>query len=121
LLEALDFSDAARIEPDEFVSTMTGKQTRKQALLMYALAWVMARRVEPGLTFEEVCTYQLEVKGKPLTTEELERGQKRADAVAGVAMLANVTPDEAEGMTLAEVTAVTSITKARMRRTHRRR
>ena len=121
LLEALDISEASGIDTDDFVSVLQSKGTHTQALLLYALAWVLARRTEPDLTFEEVKTYHLEVKGTPATEEQVEREQKRAGIIAGVAMLSGVTPDEAEQMTVAEVSAVTSITKARRRNVKRKR
>lgn len=120
LLEALDLSEAAGIDPEDFVSTLKSKRSKKQGLLLYALAWIIARREEPSLTFEEVCTYHLTVTGEAPSDAELEAQQKRAAAITGVAMLAGVSTREAEGMTVAEVAAVTTITKARRRHSYRR-
>jgi hypothetical protein len=116
LLDALDIADASGVGPDEMAEVIKGPQTRRQGMLMYAMAWVIGRRIEPGLTFEEVITCHLRVVGKPLTPEQIEAEQKRALQVASVAMLAGVSPAEAEEMSVAEVAAVTSITKARRRK-----
>ena len=115
LLDALDIADVTGIDPDEMMSVLAGKRNRKQGLLMYAIAWVFARRVEPGMTWAEMLTCHLHIIGEAATEGEITAEQKRANAVVGVAMLAGVTPDQAEGMTVAEVAAVTSITKARRR------
>lgn len=121
LLEALDIVDAVGIPSSEFGRIMEQGKLRQKALLMMAVAWVVARRAEPDLTFAEVCTYQLEVVGDPVDDE---KAQARADAIVGVAALAGVTPDEAEKMTMAEVAAVTRLhtkrTVARTRPTRRR-
>lgn len=118
LMDALDIAESSGVEPDEMVAVLNGPRNRRQGMLMYAMAWVIGRRKEPGLTFEEVISCHLHIIGKPATDEVIEREQRRAVQVASVAMLAGVTPDEAEEMTIAEVAAVTSITKRR--RTRRR-
>jgi hypothetical protein len=121
LLEALDIAEAAQVDTDDFGIVISGKVgKRKQALLMYAMAWVLARRQEPTLTWMEVQTYQLTVIGKAATEGMLESEQKRAAAIAGVALLAGVSTQEAEDMTVAQVAAITSITRARRHRTARR-
>jgi hypothetical protein len=118
LLDALDIAEASGVDPDDMMTVLAGKQNRKQGMLMYAIAWVLARRVEPGLTFEEVLTCHLHVVGTAASDEKIEAEQQRALAVASVAMLAGVSMPEAEQMSVAEVAAVTSIHKAR--RTRRR-
>jgi hypothetical protein len=115
LLEALDISDASGVDVDDMDKVIRGRQTKQQGLLVYAMAWIVAKRQEPGLTFAEVCTYQLELVGTPASSEAIEREQKRAVAVTSVAMLAGVSNEEAEQMTIAEVSAVTSIHKSRNR------
>jgi hypothetical protein len=120
LMDALDIAEASGVDADDMVTVLSGPRTRRQGLLMYALAWVVAKRQEPDLTFAEVLTYHLTVAGTPATDEKIESERKRAMAVTSVAMLAGVTPDEAEVMTIAEVAAVTSISKARRRNARRR-
>jgi hypothetical protein len=115
LLDALDIADASGVGVDEMVDVLKGPQNRTQGLLLYAMAWVMGRRVEPGLTFEEVKSCHLHVVGSAASDDVIEAEQKRAAAVVSVALLAGVSPAEAEDMTVAEVSAVTSITKARRR------
>jgi hypothetical protein len=110
LLEALDIMDASGIPSSEFVRVMESGKLRQKALLMMAVAWVVARRVESDLTFEEVCTYQLEVIGDPVDDE---RARKRAETVVGVAKLAGVSSEEAKGMTMEEVAAVTRLHQRR--------
>jgi len=115
LMEALDIADASGVDVGDMQTVIMGPQNKRQGLLVYAMAWIIARRKEPDLTFAEVCTYHLELMGEAPTDEQVESEQKRAIAVASVAMLAGVSPDEAEQMTVAEVNAVTSITQRRRR------
>jgi hypothetical protein len=115
LLDALDIAEASGVDPDDMMQVLAGKQTRKQGMLMYAIAWVLGRRVEPGLTFEEVLTCHLHVVGKAAPEAQIEAEQKRSLQVASVAMLAGVSLPEAEQMSIADVAAVTSIHKARRR------
>jgi len=94
---------------------------REKALLMMAVAWVIARRVEPDLTFEEVCTYKLEVVGEPLDDQ---KAKDRATAIVSVAQLAGISPDEAKKMTVSEIEALTELRRKRTvsrTRPHRRR
>jgi len=111
LLEALDIMEASGIDSNQFVSVMSRGSLRRKAALLYAMAWVVARRSEPDLTYEEVCTYQLEVKGKPVDDKVAE---ERAKAVVGVAALAGVSPEEAKQMTIQEVAAVTDLAKRKI-------
>jgi hypothetical protein len=122
LLEALDMGEAAGVNPDDFSRILDRGSQAKKARLIYAFAWVLARRAEPELTFAEVCTYDLTVTGRPPTAEENRADELRAKAVASVAKIAGVSPREAEQMTMAEVKAVTELTpKPRIRQGARRR
>jgi hypothetical protein len=122
LLEALDMGDAAGVDPDNFMRVLSRGRAQDKARLIYAFAWVLARRSEPELTFAEVCTYDLTVTGKPATAEETAKEAKRAKATAAVAKLAGVSTREAEQMTIAEIHAVTELTpKPRVRQVARRR
>lgn len=116
LLEALDMGDAAGIDSDDFVRVLQGGSKAQKAKLLYAFAWVLARRTEPEITFAEVCTYHLTIAGKVPTEGDAERDAKRAKAVASVAKLAGVSPREAEAMTMAEVKAVTDLAPRRTTR-----
>ena len=113
LLEALDIADASGINAENFSEVLGSTALKPKALLLYAIAWVIARRVEKDLTFEEVCTYRLEVVGAPADEA---RDMRRAEAVMSVAALANVSPEEAKNMTIAEINAMTTIRKRRARR-----
>ena len=119
LLEALDIVDVSGIQAGDFERLMEKGTLKQKAQLLYAMAWVVAKRSEPDLTYAEVCTYKLEVKGdKP--DDEAER--RKARAIMGVATLAKVSPEEAKKMTLNEVSAVVEIHKPRtVRRTASRR
>ena len=121
LLEALDIVDASGIPSGEFSRVMEHGKLREKALLMMAVAWVIARRVEPDLTFEEVCTYKLEVVGEPLDDQ---KAKDRATAIVSVAQLAGISPDEAKKMTVSEIEALTELRRKRTvsrTRPHRRR
>lgn len=109
LLEALDMGEAADVDPDDFQRILQRGNAGQKARLIYAFAWVLARRSEPDLTFEEVCTYDLTVTGKPPTEQDRANDVKRATAVAAVAKIARVSPREAEQMSMAEVEAVAEI------------
>ena len=88
LMEALDIADASGVEVGDMQSVIMGERNKQQGLLVYAMAWVIARRLEPGLTFAEVCTYHLELEGQAATEAEIEAEQKRADAERVAAELA---------------------------------
>lgn len=110
LMEALDIAEASGFDADDFTRVLQRGTLRQKARLLYAFAWVVARRIEPDLTYEEVCTYQLDVKGEPASGKD---DAKRAEAVVAVAALAGVSPDEAEQMTIAEVQAVSDLHRKR--------
>lgn len=122
LLEALDMAEAADVSPDSFTRVLTRGSGARKARLIYAFAWVLARRAEPGLTFAEVCTYDLTVTGKPATEQDHKADAERAKALASVAKIAGVSTRQAEQMTMAEVNAVADLTpKPRARQAARRR
>ena len=106
LLDALDIARVSGISSNHFQRTLAGTDETGKAQLMYAFAWVIARRVEPGLTWEEMCTYQLNIEGDPPSRDELDADRVKARAVMNVVQLAHVTPDVAEQMTVAQVQAV---------------
>jgi hypothetical protein len=73
-------------------------------LVFYAMAWCVARRANPFLTFEEVRTWRLEVIGET-DTAKIEREQARADAIIGAAAVSGLHPDEAQNLTVAQLSA----------------
>lgn len=103
LLEVLDMSEKAGVDPEnlgEIIKTKTAKQMR----LMYAIAWVIARRANLRLTFEEVATWKLTVIGE--VDESLaETNAKRAAIVVGAASVSGLPPKEAANLTVAELGA----------------
>ena len=118
LMEALDIAEASGFDTGRFEYVMEHGSLRDKAKLLYAFAWVVARRTEKDLTYEEVCTYQLEVVGEPI---DARAEAEKAKAVVAVAALAGVSPEEAKRMTIAEVAAVSDLHKARTRAARRRR
>src|SRR5262245_21287722 len=96
LLEALDMGEAAKVDPDDFMRILERGSPATKARLIYAFGWVLARRAEPEITFEEFCTYDLTVTGKPATDAVHESDAKRAKAITAVAKIAGVSPREAE-------------------------
>lgn len=113
LLEALDIVDASGVEAEKFGEVLGSAKLKPKALLLYAIAWVIARRAEKDLTFEEVCTYRLEIVGREANVQ---RDLERAEIVAGVATMANVSPEEAKSMTVDEITAMRNIRRRQARR-----
>lgn len=118
LMEALDIMDASGIDSTQFERIMEAGTMRQKAKLLYAMAWVMARRVEPELTYAETCTYHLEIHGTPLDDDA---EAKKAKAIMGVAALAKVSPAEAKNMTMAEVGALVEYNKPKPKRVNVRR
>lgn len=106
LLDALDIARVSGISADRFGTTLASKNEAERGKLMYAFAWVIARRIEPDLTWEEMCTYQLDIMGSPPSKDEQDAEATKARAIMNVVQLAHVTPDVAEQMTLAQVDAV---------------
>jgi hypothetical protein len=119
LIDALDIMDVSGIDSNDFSAVIMRGTLRQKAQLIYAMAWVLARKSEPDLTFDEVCTYQIEIRGE---TRDDAKEKKRADAVVAVATLAGVSTEEAKQMTIQEVAAVTDLAKRKtMQRTKPRR
>jgi hypothetical protein len=106
LLETLDIMDASGVASSNFVQVMDNGRLREKAMLMMAVAWVIARRAEPDLTFAEVCTYQLDVIGEP---RDDDKERQRAETVVAVAHLAGVSTEEAKQMSMTEIEALTNL------------
>ena len=103
LLEVLDMADATG-EDAAALTRILGRpgMDGTKARVVYALAWVIVRRAEPGVRFSEVITWKLELRGK-LETKVSNRAEVRARARVNAAKLAGVTPKEAEQLTVAEL------------------
>ena len=104
LLEVLDLSESAGVEPAELGVYMKGGNTSKRMRIMYALCWVIARRANARLTFEQVCTWKLEVIGE-VNEGASERTAKRAAAIVAAASVSGLPPTEAANLTVAELGA----------------
>jgi hypothetical protein len=105
LLEVLDMAERAGVEPQDLASLLDRPSLDPtKARMLYALGWVIARRERPDLTWEEVQTWRMDVKGKadPAVSE---RNRIRALAVVNAAKLSNLSPGEAGDLTLAELEA----------------
>ena len=61
--ELLEISRALEIEPGELGAAMRGAGADK-ARVGVALAWIIARRREPDLTFGDVERWRIEIRGK---------------------------------------------------------
>jgi hypothetical protein len=118
LLEVLDMAETAGAEPVELGKLMAGRNNAKRMRLLYAMAWCIARRANPALTFEEVCTWKLEVIGE-VKPERTERLRKRAAIVVGAAEASGLSPEEAGDLTIAQLSAYTANRAARRRRSKR--
>jgi len=117
LLEVMDMAEKAGVEPENLASLLSRpKFDPSKARMLYALGWVIARRADPGLTFVEVLTWHMEVIG---TMDEKPKSG-RDKAVVGAAILAGVSPREAEKLSLGEL-AVYRENRATRRRRGRKR
>lgn len=117
LLEVLDMAETTGVDPAELGKLMGARANNsKRMRLLYALAWCIARRADAVLTFEEVCTWRLEIVGE-VDPGKTERQQKRAAVVVGAASIAGLSPAEAGNLTIAELSAYTDRAKRRRRKT----
>lgn len=116
IMELFDAADAAHIPFDSFRENLF--DTNSQAYLFYAIAWVIMRRQDKSLTFDEVCDFDLIITGE-IDEDAIDRNVQRAKGVVAVAAVAGVSPQEAAGMTVAEVSAAVDLAQERVRRTRR--
>jgi hypothetical protein len=74
--EILELSRAAGVDPEELGGVMRKGNAAAKGRLAIALAWVIARRREPGLELEDVERWAIEVRGAPPAgpTRPLENG-----------------------------------------------
>lgn len=117
LIELLDAGDASGIPFEDFRTAMI--DPARQAYLFYAIAWVILRRQDKSLTYEDACEFDLIVTGE-MDEAEIEATEKRAKAVVSVAAVAGVSPREAGEMTIAEVGAAVDLAAARNKRRRKR-
>lgn len=113
LLEALDMAEASDVDPDNFVVILQTGTQRQKAKLLYAFAWILARRSEPEISYDEILKCNLIVQGKMPTDADRDRDEKRAKAIAAVSKVAGIPPSEAENLTMAEVKAFTDLVPKR--------
>lgn len=104
LLEVLDMADTVGVDPAALGEAMKGGSTSRRMRLMYAMAWCIARRAEPSLTFEQVCAWKLEVIGEVDATKT-ERAARRAAVIVNAASVSGLPPKEAANLTVAELGA----------------
>lgn len=104
LLEVLDISEVAGVEAAELGLVLSRGQTSKKMLVFYSMAWCIAKRANPFLTFEEFRTYKLEIIGQ-VDSNKVQRSQKRASAIVAAAAVSGLHPDEASQLTIAELSA----------------
>lgn len=59
--ELLELTDAVGVDPDKLGAEL---RSSKGGRVVVALAWLIARRVEPGLTLADVERWDIEVRGR---------------------------------------------------------
>lgn len=119
LLEVLDMSESVGVAPELLGGLLSSKaQTSQRMRMFYAMAWVIARRADPTLSYMEVCTWKVDVIGEtdPLKAE---RQQQRAKMIVGAADVSGLHPDDAAQLTLAELSAYGDRRKASNRAARR--
>ena len=119
LLEVLDMSDVAGVAPENLGVVLSGRSQAKRMKMLYAMAWCIARRANPLLTFEEVATWKLEVIGEN-SQDRTESIARRAAVIVGAADVTGLHPDEAANLTIAELNAYGDRRKRQNRATRRR-
>lgn len=63
--ELLDLTDVVGVAPDKLGAAMRSGTDGKKGRVFVGIAWLIARRVEPGLTFDDVARWDIEVRGAP--------------------------------------------------------
>jgi hypothetical protein len=119
LLEVLDMSEASGVDPAELGLILKSGNTGQKMRVFFSMAWCIARRANPFLTFAEVQTWKLEVIGET-DVAKIERAQKRANAIVGAADVSGLHPDEAANLTVAQLSAYGARRKAANRAARRR-
>jgi hypothetical protein len=114
LLEVMDICEAVEVEP-EALGGLLATKSRKRIQLMYAIAWVIARRPNPDLTLDEVCTWKLDVQGT-MNSRTTEASAKRAAMRVNAAVSTGLAPDDAEKLSIADLAAYADTHKRSRRR-----
>ena len=65
--ELLELTDAVGVAPDKLGAVL--KTPGSAGRVIVGLAWLIARRVEPGLTLADVSTWDIEVVGRSPTAD----------------------------------------------------
>ena len=105
LMQALVTHDGS---PDDLV---TG------ALLFYAIVWQLERRRDPGLTFDEVQTFDVALDLDALL-DDVAEAEAQASVEASIAT--GLPPDEAGALTLAQLDAYADVRRRQRAATRRR-
>jgi hypothetical protein len=63
--ELLDLTDAVGVAPDKLGEAMRTGSSGRKGRVFVGIAWLIARRADPGLTFDDVATWSIEVRGAP--------------------------------------------------------
>jgi hypothetical protein len=63
--ELLELTRIAGVPPDELGAALRTGSGDVKGRLVVGLAWLIARRGEPGLTYDDVATWELEVVSTP--------------------------------------------------------
>jgi hypothetical protein len=61
--ELLDLTDVVGVAPDKLGDAMRSGTDGRKGRVMVGIAWLIARRSMPGLTYDEVATWAIEVRG----------------------------------------------------------
>jgi hypothetical protein len=103
LLEVLDMAETTGVPPERLGMLLRVANSKRMRLL-YAMAWCIARRANPHLTFAEVCSWKLTVIGE-VDKDKVDAGAKRAAIIVGAAKVSGLSPTEAGSLTVAELNA----------------
>jgi hypothetical protein len=113
LLEVLDMAEIAEVDATELAALLgPGANSSQRMKMLYAMAWCIARRANAALTFDEVCTWKLEVIGTT-NPERAARNARRASTIVGAAITTGLPPNEVQHLTVAELSAYTDRRRAR--------
>lgn len=108
LLDVLDMAEKAGVEPENLAGLLDlGKNSARKARMLVSLVWVLARRAEPDLTYEEVCTWKMQIVGE-LNPDRIRRQAHRDKVLVAAAEAAGVAPQDAGTLTVGQVSAISN-------------
>jgi hypothetical protein len=121
MLDVLDMAEKAGVEPENLSSLLDlGKNSSRKARMLVGLAWVLARRAEPDLTYEEVATWRITVVGR-VDPDLIRRQAARDKALTAAAQAAGVPiAARAEDVTVGQMAALANRETRRRSRGRRR-